>query len=361
MPQEIKRPKPYEMKSASGDVAREALVSTQSVITKIKEEITQAVANGDEYAKLTQRLNNIIAKHCKAIANEQLREETRKALVSSAKKWFWQLGKSVEIYNRNLEGKTGLVLFTERGQGIYANSFRPVLTAGNTMSSPLISDYRRQIKIALKALAAEPPKIIEPSNGKPYVMSLRLRAEMAVRYEANMENLNELRAQGVRLAWTSSHPNASPRCAPYQGRLWSLDGTSGVKNGIKYLPIEVAMRGSTGDGNGIISGYNCRHRLIEYKDGSTAPKDFTPSEIKKEYEVDQKQRSMENRIRELKTEERLMRSAGFNEEAAKLRKQWRRETALYKAYSLENNRAFYPYRYIIDETESGEGFVDNNN
>ena len=51
-----------------------------------------------------------------------------------------------------------------------------------------------------------------------------------------------------------------------------------IKDG--YTPIRKAMQGENNDGNGIISGYNCRHRAIVYKDGMTAPTEYSKAFIK---------------------------------------------------------------------------------
>lgn len=42
----------------------------------------------------------------------------------------------------------------------------------------------------------------------------------------------------------------------------------------------------------------------------------------------------------------------MDKEASAVRKKWRRLTKDYQIYSVENNRAYYPYRYVIDRTET---------
>lgn len=136
-----------------------------------------------------------------------------------------------------------------------------------------------------------------------------------------------------------------------QRDLSQFDGETGFIDGIKYAPIDGALRGPHGDGNGIISGYNCRHRLIAYAHGSKPPTDFSEAEINKEYAIDKQQRSYENRIRQMKTQERILRAAEMTNEAAALRKRWRRLTADYEIFSIEHKRAFYRYRCVIDRAE----------
>lgn len=195
-------------------------------------------------------------------------------------------------------------------------------------------------------LASEPGKYTD-KNGRS--ISLRNKVEMSVRYAANQNDLAQYKNEGVKLVWTSSHADASPRCSPFQGKLWSLDGKSGVINGIRYRPIDEALNAN--GGNSIINGYNCRHYLIEYEEGSKAPKHYTSAEIQKEYKIDKKQRQYENKIRQLKIEETLLRQQGFNKEASRLRKNWQNLNKKYEEFSKQNNRAFYPWRTRISQEE----------
>ena len=349
------------LNSPPPDTARKILIQTQTAITQIKELIVKAVADNQEQKITVTALNKMISDYCKTINDNALREESRKALVSSARKWYYEINETMKIANQNIKTAAGdtytitaINKLINDNKGI--DSFRNITTAGLNKAAPLIRDYNKTVKLAIKALAAEPPKVVTISRGtaagKTYIMPLRNRAEMAVRYEYNIQDLNNFANNGVKLVWTSSHPNCSPRCSHYQGRLWSLDGTTGTKNGIRYRPIQEALAGPLGDGNGIISGYNCRHTLSAYKDGSAAPQAFTRAEINKEYAIDKKQRAYENSIRQMKTEERLLRGMGYEKDASFLRKKWRAAQASYQAYSLQNGRAYYPYRYIIDEAET---------
>lgn len=85
--------------------------------------------------------------------------------------------------------------------------------------------------------------------------------------------------------------------------------------------------------------------------GSIAPRQFTSKEIQKEYKIDQKQRQYENRIRQLKTEETLLRQQGFAKDATRIRKSWQNLNKKYEEYSINNGRAFYRWRTQISEEE----------
>lgn len=359
-----------ELLPPSHDTASNAIVDVQTATTRVKEIITECVSKGVSDEVLTQKLNKAISAECRRITDEEFRNQFRKALVTAARKWHYELSQTYRINEQNFARAvmkqplnielTNLLTKTPYQKQI---EFRRLLDDGANPGIPVIKDYQSSVKLAMKALSAEPPKIVTTKNGKAHVMPARLRAEMAVRYSAAVENLQRLIDDGVKWCWISSHANCSPRCAKYQGKLYSLfegeyelDGKiykpTGTIDGIPYRPIKEALAGPNGDGNGCISGYNCRHRAIEYERGSRPPLDFSEAEIKREYEIDKQQRAYENRIRQLKQEERQLRACGMEKEAKALRKKWRILTKDYQIYSIEHDRAYYPYRYVIDRSET---------
>lgn len=365
--------KPRELLSPADDTASRAIVNVQTAVTRVKEMVTEGVAKGLNDNEIATALNSAIASECRKIANKELREQTRRALVASAKKWHYELVMTYRVLDGNLVNEAArqplnidITNLNKKTPFEKMAEFRKILDDGTSLGIPVIKDYQRSVKIAIKAMSAEPPKIVSRTGR---AMPIRLRAEMAVRYAAAVENLQRLIDNGVKFCWISSHPNCSPRCSEWQGKLYSLFsgsvvidgkeyGERGSIDGINYRPINDALAGNNGDGNGCISGYNCRHRAIEYNRGSKPPQDYSAEEMRREYAVDKQQRNFENRIRQLKTEERQLRTCGMDKEAAAVRKQWQKLTTDYKIYSVENDRAFYPYRCVIDEAEE-KGFVSS--
>ncbi len=348
------------LNSPKENVAQQTLLAVANATTRIKELITASIIENKSQEELTKALNKTIDVTCKLITNPELREQTRNALVTSSRKWYYQLNQTVNILNRNLANKvkgfkagtyTGDInaLF-ENVEGIRLQKIRPYLDV-STKGLAVIEDYDKKLKLAMKALAAEPPLVAQVEGKKAYTVSLRNRAEMTVRYEANLSELKEFIASGVEFVWTTSHPDASPRCAKHQGKLYSLnaDNKQGIHNGIPYTYLPDVLK--LNNGNSIINGYNCRHRLVAYEDDSHPPKEYTSHEIKREYANDQKQRTFENNIRQLKTEERLMRASGDVESAQKLRLRWRKLNTKYQIDSLKMGRAFYRWRTIVSDDE----------
>lgn len=345
------------------DVAKSAVLNVQNATTKIKELIIESVSTGRNKEQTFEDVKRIIAKCIKNISSVNEKEKTMNALWSLAQKHYYDFSKAIAIlstnaYNKAVFNKLINAPYNYNADGdikTVIDKFRNKLDAEHKNIAPIIEDYQKKVRSLIRTMSAEPPRIVEYTNrnGKriSYTMSLRNRAEMKVRYEANMEELNNYIAEGINLVWISTHPNCSPRCKDYQGKLYSLKNERGTINGIRYEPIDIALRGPLGDGNGCISGYNCRHRLVPYDTKSRPPNDFTEAEIQREYEIDKKQRNFENNIRQLKVNEKMLRANGDTEAAKILRKKWRILTKEYEIYCLENKRPISLWRCVVSDEE----------
>lgn len=359
-----------ELLSPADDTASKALVDVQTAITRVKEFVTEGVSKSWTKDKITSELNIIIATECKGIKDNLFREQFRKSLVTAARKWYYEITNTYKVLDANLAAVAYKTVNAELinliDMPLFQKNvkFRRLLDDGTNPGIPVIKDYQQSVKLLMRQIAADTAQIVEeiPQENQVRKISARLKAELAVRYDAAVKDLQRLQADGVLFVWISSHANCSPRCQNYQAKLYSLFdnpveidgkmyGISGTIDGISYRPLKEALAGPKGDGNGCISGYNCRHRAIEYKRGSKPPQDFTKAEMDKEYAIDKKQRAYERNIRNLKIQEKQYRACGNIEEAKKLRQKWRLLTNDYKAYSISNNRAYYPYRIIVDKSE----------
>ncbi|MFA2861499.1 MULTISPECIES: phage minor capsid protein [Bacillus] len=105
----------------------------------------------------------------------------------------------------------------------------------------------------------------------------------------------------------------SPKCAPYQGRIFSMSGKS------KKYPAWSTT--SYGDAAGIL-GVNCRHIKYPYIPGMSTkrnePQDY--AENNRVYKESQRQRSLERDIKKAKREVMLLEELG-DKEGVKLAKQ----------------------------------------
>jgi hypothetical protein len=233
--------------------------------------------------------------------------------------------------------------------------------------NPNVVNYPKQVKLRLNQLAQEPITTQEPGK-KP--ISLWQKAELDVRYENQMQNLQNLRVQGIRYAYISSHPNCSKRCQCWQGSLVALEGHAVAPQKVvnyksfKYSKSSYAMGkvdGKTvyslsdimatvdsryGYHNNIISGFNCRHRLIPYN-GQLPPKEFNEEDIKKQREIESKIRELERTIRLKKKQLKLYNELGDKKAILILKKEIKRLTEYYETFCEKNGYAWYQYRIEV--------------
>lgn len=216
--------------------------------------------------------------------------------------------------------------------------------------------YRDNVRPVFEQLAKQYP--FDPDSIGPndtyigaynkHINSLRNRAELEVRYSGHLENIQKLKEQGHTLVISSSHADCSERCQEWQGRVFSLDGTSGVtSDGRKYVPLEVAtdIYYTTRSGkvwkNGLL-GFNCRHYLVPYKHGFKFPKP-NPKEERKQYAITEEQRHLERNVRYWRT--RAIYEKGVDKKAyAKAVNKANYWNDRYITFSQSNGRAYYPSR-----------------
>jgi hypothetical protein len=200
-----------------------------------------------------------------------------------------------------------------------------------------ITDYQQRVKEITKAISNIEPVIQE---GRKKV-SARLKAELSVRNEAIQKNLEELRQRGVNIIVVSTHANCSARCEKWQGGIYSLDGSTGkTDDGKPYIPLDTAIKGDKGDGNGLF-GYNCRHRAYEYKSGMKPPVEFTEREIKQSRKVDEAMREYERKMRKLWQIYKVSPDLGQRKSA---RVKWGELFEEYFKLCEKNNRAIEEWR-----------------
>ena len=142
-------------------------------------------------------------------------------------------------------------------------------------------------------------------------LGLYQKTEIDIRQEKQEKMLEELRQQNIDLVWTSAHESASKRCAPYQGKLCSLNRHADnedftlnekVDNYIVYSLLDIMnVIDAYGYKNNIINGFNCRHFLIPYVKGSKPPRKIKKEIIEKERAENRKMRYYEERARHFDT------------------------------------------------------------
>lgn len=213
-------------------------------------------------------------------------------------------------------------------------------------ASVRVSDYQKKIKQFINKVANEP--ITTSDDKKP--ISLWQKAELDIRHETQMENIDKLIAEGHNYCYLSSHPDCSKRCEKWQGKLVSLTEHA-TMSGFRVKKINgewcyslvdiMAQTDKYGYNNNIISGFNCRHYLIPMEAGK--PKGYTEHEVAKERKINTKIREMEREIRNLQTKYETLKLLD-TKQANELKGLIKKKTATLKEFCERYGFAFQKYR-----------------
>jgi hypothetical protein len=328
------------------------IVDVTAAQTKIKEIIYNDVFDDIPESETKRKVMGVIKQFIKRIKDADLARDMAYQLSKAFRYWY------VKTKSDYMAIKLGIGELKSEFKFFLSQPVRNIVTT-QPIGSPLIEQYKKKVKEAYAEVAAQ----LSKSNGMlSKGISLRNMAEMHVRNENTKQDIANFKAQGIRLVWVTSHANCSERCRPWQGRLYSLDGTSGVIDGHKYIPIETAINvpQQTKSGkvymNGLF-GFNCRHHMAPYQRNSTPPIEYTEAQIRKERRLDAKQRYMERLIRKHKEEGFICRKTNYK----KSLKQWkiaRKLEANYEEWCKQNDRVIYRERLKV-MTEEFEHLYDS--
>lgn len=155
---------------------------------------------------------------------------------------------------------------------------------------------------------------------------------------------------GIDLIEVSSHKGARPKCAPYQGRIFSRSNKSGIAHDgsgreIQYSPLSET---SYGEPDGLF-GINCHHKKYPFIDGVNFQRYFPYEKDENDayYAALQKQRQLERRIREQKREIDMLKEVGDDEGIKAARAKLREQQAKYKEFSEKNYLAMRKSRTAV--------------
>lgn len=231
-----------------------------------------------------------------------------------------------------------------------------VITLGSAANKYHRDYFRKDVAPVLRRMLDEVALDPDPQIAAGQRSSLVRKAELEARYEYHNNQISDFKAKGTKLVIVSEHADCSERCRPWQGRVYSLDGTSGVTDdGRKYVPLETATNIRTKNGkwyNGLF-GFGCRHYMVEYKPGYKFPKVSAETE-RKQYEITQKQRAYERKIRSWR-ERRDMYRGVYPEEYEKAKRKIKAWEAEYRAFTVKNQRVYHTSRTIPLKANTGRG------
>lgn len=228
----------------------------------------------------------------------------------------------------------------------YRQALKMKLDNAYNIAQPLeiyAKDYMDIVKQRLDYLSK-----LEAKEDYSSRVTLRNIAEMQVRQERHEQELQDLIDNGHDLVWIVPHANCSKRCEPFQGKLYSISGKSGIIDGIRYQPLseatdvyEVTKAGKIYK-NGCLSGFNCRHTLQAYNKGNR-PIEIPARVINRQREINNKQRYLERGIRHWKDRALLFKDIDKSQYLFSYRKakEWNKK---YIEFSKTNNVPYYPSR-----------------
>ncbi len=320
------------------------VVRTTAVQVMIKKIILDDIKNGIPENETKKKVRKLLEKYgaTAGFLDKAMRLTILASLAQAFKNWYITTHLAVATRAVKVDGiKISITL----GEADYQK-----------FGYPHIEKYRSKVKAAYAQIAnglAKSDGLLEKGR------SLRNSAEIEARHQATVSDIDKFKQDGVELVWVSSHINCSERCAPWQGRLYSLNGTSGVIDGKKYVPLETATEiyQTTKTGkvwrNGLF-GFNCRHYMTPYSANSQPPMEYNAKQMKIERVKDLEQRKAERAIRREKEKGFLLRSVDYNEAKKKWEIARKMEDDL-KEFCRKNKRPYYPQRSQI-MTEEIERF-----
>lgn len=186
------------------------------------------------------------------------------------------------------------------------------------------------ITLAVKDLASTGVASVRYPSGRTDTIEAAVRRAVATGVNKTTLQLQDKLAEemGCDLVEVTAHAGARPSHALWQGKIYSRSGESE-----KYPKLSTATGYGTGGGLG---GWNCRHNMYPYYDGSPTAyseeqlKNYNAKEVSyngkrlTEYEASQIQRRNERNIRKWKREAAMLGSAGRDASLASAKvKKWK--------------------------------------
>lgn len=330
--------------------------------TDIKIAVKQGVLSAMRTDEIKKRLKEIIERAVARIRSPTLQKDARVSLMRFANKVYGDFKSALQTIPYKLLPAVVVLMQAISAKELRGEYYTPINQTERKAAEKLFYKvyekglplqefhkvYMDRVENALNGLSQV--QALDPNDlsGKN---SLRNLAEMQVRYERHQEEIQGFKNRKVRLVVCSAHADCSGRCAQWQGRVYSTDGSTGyTKDGRYYEPLEHAtdIYYTTKAGrtykNGLL-GFNCRHKLFEYKEGMGIPT-LSEKERMREYAITVRQREMERAV--ISAREKALTNKGTNiAEYKKWRKIAAERDEAYRRFSKESGRAYYPDRTRI--------------
>ena len=354
------------MKYPRADVLGDAwqVLAIESAQTEIKITARDAVLTDEPFEDAQRKFGVIIKELTDELESEQLILHCKRSLPPFALRVYigllriFGIGTPNNIAALNRMQQAGGDLSVQAAKAQAEIPRIPSREWAYNRATPLTTQYggkvMERVMRGLREIVRMNPKPDYETN-----VNLRNIAEMEVRLQHQHEMINELRERGTRLVWIEPHDNCSRRCEKYQGKLYSLDGTSGEIDGESFVPLSNATDNptdfyTTKNGityhNGCITGFNCRHRLIPYQKGNK-PSTIPANIIRRQRYLEEEQRRMERDIRRARETTKLLAGIGAGKAYLAARDRQVKLREEYEAFSRKHNVPFYRERLRVMEGE----------
>lgn len=366
------------------EIERKRILVIEEASLTIKKILSQAILNKEAKSSLRSKCNNIISitehKLIELGTDKEFIRETIRGLKSSFLRWYnqiiFQLERVVKIDNSGIVSQTlrnikGLKItkntnaFIIGGSGrigmekIEITNLRELMTIYDEAAAGRYADYVGNIKktiISIQDSLASNTLSLYDAKGRN--KSLRGMAEIKTRYDLITNDLQKLKDKGTKFVVSSAHANASERCSWWQGKIFVIDldittrklgqypgrkpsqRVLGHIDGKPYYSLKEACE------NGFLS-YNCQHRLVAYYKGIHIPK-YSITDVRRRRGISQKQRYLENRIRQEKSKQIL---AVNSDERKKARLKSKELQERYAEFCKLNDVPRYDWRTSVTEVE----------
>lgn len=255
------------------------------------------------------------------------------------------LNSSLSAYRKAVsEASSGYEAKLAKAQAALNEETGAVVTGAKTRQEAVSAAVKRMAEDGLTGFT---DKAGHKWSAQAYVnMDVRTTAANVAR-EASMQRGQDF---GCKLIEISSHIGARPLCEPYQGRIYSTDGSSGVAHDLhgEEIPYTPLSGTSYGQPAGLF-GVNCGHHPYPFVDGVSvqANKPYDKTENDSTYQKSQIQRYMERKVRKAKTGADVLEAVGDLDGAKALRKKARERNRELKDWCEKTGSDYKPDRVRI--------------
>lgn len=263
----------------------------------------------------------------------------------------------VRLMQRNYEATAGTWKnFTRTIAESSQQAFISAMDKAYNLTASGAVSYTQAVQEAVNEVASVGVIVHYPSGHKDTIEVATLRAVRTGISQATAQiQIARMKEMGVNLVLTSSHMGARPEHEKWQGQIFSIDWSKinkiypipdiqppedNVELRHKYPDFVERTRFGEVDGP---CGANCRHSFSVYFEGQENPFErFDTAENRKAYDLSQKQRALEQRIRRTKREVMALKTSVDNAQDAKskgvLEKNYERKSATLQKQNEEYNK-----------------------